>query len=570
MMGSSGRDMLMRRSILLLAAATLAAAFAVPARAGASQALWVKSFDSGGGNDATTGVRADAGGGVIVVANLATGGIRVSRYSREGALTWAFPLPDVTIPLDRFFNNANPAFFPNGDVLIVGQATAGITPDVYVGRFRSDTGARVWENTYDLGGTEEPRCGMVDASGDVVVVGQTILPGPNRDIFTLKIDASSRQVLWTKYLSGSAGSQPTDDRVTSGYSSVLGANGDAIVSGYRFNDFTSGDDLIVQRYAAADGAELGGDLLDLGDNDKAYAAAVSGGGAIFVVGRSQQPGLPYEAVVLKYASLSPPDRRISLDNVNGLGAVAVHVLVEGSDNVLVGIEAQTGTDSEIVIRKLNASDLSRIWTYRYDVPGAGDSLKGMAFDPRGRLVALVQTANDNIGVLVIDGEGNLSDNVFLSLTGITGVGVTPSGDHMFIGANSSNGTDDDSMVARTGPPLSPSADSGGGGCFIATAAWGSPMQPEVRILRRFRDSVLLGSAPGRGFVNLYYRWSPAAAQVIEWSPPLRSGVRFLMVPVVMGVRVAMAPLPDPVVALGICLLGIVAIPLRKARKKLYI
>jgi hypothetical protein len=257
----------------------------------------------------------------------------------------------------------------------------------------------------------------------------------------MKIDGSSRQVLWTNFLSGSAASQPTDDRVTSGYSGTLAANGDVVVSGYQFNDVSNGDDLVVMRYASADGADLGGDLLDLGSDDKAYAAAITGDGPIFVVGRTRQPGLPYNAIVLKYSSLSPPARLYSIDNVDSLGAVAVHVLVEGNDNVLVGMEAATATDQEVVIRKLRAVDLTEIWTYRYDVPGAGDSLRGMAFDSEGRLVVLVQTANDNIGLLRIDGKGNPVDNVFLARTGVIGVAVSasPSGAYVFFGADVSNG-----------------------------------------------------------------------------------------------------------------------------------
>ena len=53
---------------------------------------------------------------------------------------------------------------------------------------------------------------------------------------------------------------------------------------------------------------------------------------------------------------------------------------------------------------------------------------------------------------------------------------------------------------------------GGGGCFIATAACGSEMSNDFRLLKKFRDNYLLKTSPGRLFVNFYYRISPPIAQ----------------------------------------------------------
>ena len=59
---------------------------------------------------------------------------------------------------------------------------------------------------------------------------------------------------------------------------------------------------------------------------------------------------------------------------------------------------------------------------------------------------------------------------------------------------------------------------GKGGCFIATAAFGSPMAGQVGILRQFRDRFLLTNHPGQKFVAWYYRNSPAAASYIKDKP----------------------------------------------------
>jgi len=69
------------------------------------------------------------------------------------------------------------------------------------------------------------------------------------------------------------------------------------------------------------------------------------------------------------------------------------------------------------------------------------------------------------------------------------------------------------------------ADSG---CFIATAAYGTPHAQEIDRLREFRDDVLLQNVLGTLFVRTYYRLSPPIAEWVlqkEWRQKLvRKGV----------------------------------------------
>ncbi len=67
-------------------------------------------------------------------------------------------------------------------------------------------------------------------------------------------------------------------------------------------------------------------------------------------------------------------------------------------------------------------------------------------------------------------------------------------------------------------------------CFIATAAYGSLLDPHVVVLRNFRDSYLKGSSLGQAFINGYYRFSPAIAEVIEHNEVLKQVVRLFLWP----------------------------------------
>ena len=78
------------------------------------------------------------------------------------------------------------------------------------------------------------------------------------------------------------------------------------------------------------------------------------------------------------------------------------------------------------------------------------------------------------------------------------------------------------------------------GCFVATAAWGSPLQPSVAAMRRVRDR-LRDEAPWFAVMSdLYQRSGPAAAALLGRSDTARVLARRLIGPLGVAAEAAQA------------------------------
>ncbi len=67
-----------------------------------------------------------------------------------------------------------------------------------------------------------------------------------------------------------------------------------------------------------------------------------------------------------------------------------------------------------------------------------------------------------------------------------------------------NAIEDISLVVHRSSPMYDKVEDKSSSCFIATAVYGDINAPEVQVLRRFRDNVLMETGLGRKIVDLYY------------------------------------------------------------------
>jgi len=76
----------------------------------------------------------------------------------------------------------------------------------------------------------------------------------------------------------------------------------------------------------------------------------------------------------------------------------------------------------------------------------------------------------------------------------------------------------------------------GGGCLIATAAYGTELAPQVQFLREIRDNTVMSTESGisfmTGFNQLYYSFSPTIADMERENPMFQEAVRAFITPMV--------------------------------------
>ena len=97
------------------------------------------------------------------------------------------------------------------------------------------------------------------------------------------------------------------------------------------------------------------------------------------------------------------------------------------------------------------------------------------------------------------------------------------------------------VSTSTNEPSENESSEEGGGCLIATAAYGSEMSPQVQLLREIRDNQLMNTEAGKsfmsGFNEMYYSFSPTIADMERENPIFKEVVKLGLTPMLSSLAI---------------------------------
>lgn len=530
--------------------------------------------------DGAEGVAIQPDGKIVVAGFRAKGTVNaefaLARLDTDGSLDTSFGSDGR---VDTAFSNLNDAAFgvvlqPDGKIVAAGLSETTPTSNIFhfpVATYDRNGILRFEVSSPNLSNNDRGQAVAVQSDGKILVAGITGEGSGNSDFMLARYNANGSA---DTTFGGGDGMVATDfdTRDDRAYAVAIQEDGKIVVAGNALDNTSGQTEIAVARYLV-DGTldpdfDTDGRVMTFvpgSSGDGAFAVVIQPDGAIVVAGESDD-GSDRNFALVRYLTGGAPDPAfgtigIVTSDFDSMDDQALGLVLQDNEKIIVVGKAELSAagSSAFAIAQFN-SDGSPDNTFGTWVNNGQTALQFSQRDDRATSVALQTTGNiivagvanegggeSEFGIARLDRDGAL-DTSFgvngLLRTGITlnndgalAVAVRP--DNNVIAAGLANGGSPSnfalaqygSFITGVAPPAGGDDDSGGG-CFIATAAYGSPMDSHVQVLRDFRDRFLLPHSIGHGIVRYYCRYSPPVADAIATQDTVKHLVRAALVPLV--------------------------------------
>jgi len=422
-----------------------------------------------------------------------------------------------------------------------------------------------WKNTYGGGSGDRATSIQQTEDGGYIVAGWTSSFGAGEgDLWILKL-TSSGDIEWQRTYGGSSDEYWSEIQETSDGGYIVAVATESFGAGGADSwilKLTSSGDIVWQR-------TYGGSL-----DDNGTSIQETGDGGYIVAGETQSFGAGHwDGWILKLTSSGDIEWQRTYGGTEWDGTSSIQETGDGgyivagatksfgafrtefdlwmlklspdgeiSSCAITGSSDASVSDTSISPSDTNVTPVSKnVITYNTDIlPGESDAtVHNLCPGPHTLTLSATAggTTDPEPGTYAYDGG-----------TEVTIKGIPNSGYRFTNWSGDASGTyyqitiamDSDKSITTNFSVIPPTGDSGDsddstgkrGVCFIATAAYGSPLHPHVKILRDFRDTYLMPSKFGHTLVDLYYKYSPFIADLIAKQKALKAAVRFNLIPLV--------------------------------------
>ena len=483
-------------------------------------------IDSNAGTtDRATGVAIDGNGKIVVSAIADSGGgdadFAVLRYNADGTLDTTFSA-DGKATTDIAGNGKDYAnaigIDGNGKIVVAGTwKQDDADSDIAVVRYNADgtldtTFSADGIATITFGGVQEGFAVAIQLDNKIVVAGTSRTGGLDSNFLVVRLNVDGSPdatfdndgILTAEFTVGdgldeacAVAIQPADQKIVAVGISDSGPTGDFALLR-----------LMPDGSIDVDVGPLTGKVtVSFAGNDGAFAVDIDQSGAvdkIVVAGHADVGGISDFAITRHSMATGALD--ISFD-ADGKATIAASA---GNDRAF-GIKTQTNGKYILAGGANRPGALTDFAVARFNNDGSPDA----GFGNNGAVIT------DTSGVKTTD------EALAVAISSIVTVGLELNTNNVVVASYEGG-----EPAAPAPPAVGGGGGGGGGGCFIATAAYGSPMQFHVKVLRDFRDRFLLGNSAGKSFVRFYYAYSPPMADFIAKHDSLRGVVRMSLLPVV--------------------------------------